>query len=106
MKENVVRISDLERELNHVDKCNLNLDIIIELANKHSFSIECGDMFAEVCSCYDNRLDKRITHYDYLTGRPIYEEVVIHRCTGTKEQEECYCGGDKRCCTFYPEYRK
>lgn len=64
MKEIVVRISDLEKELNHIDECNLNIDIIMELANKHSFSIECGDMFAEICNCYDTHLGRCITHYD------------------------------------------
>jgi hypothetical protein len=28
------------------------------------------------------------------------------RCWGTKEKDECDCGGDERRCNFYPEKRK
>lgn len=34
---------------------------------------------------------------------------IVHgtpRCWGTKECEECSCGGDETKCTFYPEKRR
>ena len=30
----------------------------------------------------------------------------ISRCNGTKEREECQCGGDESKCDFYPEKRE
>ena len=39
------------------------------------------------CSCYVNN-----------AGRA--------ECWGTRERDECRCGGYKELCTFYPEYRK
>lgn len=39
------------------------------------------------------------------SSTPVYErEVVV--CYGTKEKEECTCGGDKTKCDFYPEIRR
>jgi len=43
----------------------------------------------------------------YITGKypknndKIESEVGV--CWGTKEQEHCYCDGDKKKCDFYPE---
>lgn len=106
MKELVVRICDLEEELKYVDREDLNLSIVMELANKHSFNVECGDMFAEVCNCFEESKERRVVRYSSVTGYPIYDDVTVTRCVGTKEQDECSCGGDRRQCTFYPEYRK
>ena len=33
-------------------------------------------------------------------------ESEVGVCWGTKEKEECDCGGDKTKCTFYPEKRE
>jgi len=33
-------------------------------------------------------------------------ESEVGVCLGTKEREECDCGGDKTKCTFYPEKRR
>ena len=31
---------------------------------------------------------------------------LIHRCIGTKDCDECTCGGDEAECDFYPEKRE
>lgn len=33
-------------------------------------------------------------------------KVIKHECWGTRECDECNCGGDKSKCDFYPEKRK
>ena len=42
--------------------------------------------------------------YWRLDGLPIDKSVGI--CRGTKNMEECSCGGDRRKCDFYPEIRE
>jgi hypothetical protein len=44
--------------------------------------------------------------YDRYTGRPIPYMVNKGVCFGTKEQDECSCGGDRTKCDFYPEIRE
>ena len=34
-----------------------------------------------------------------------FQHGMRFRCYGTKEMEECTCGGDTRRCDFYPEKR-
>jgi hypothetical protein len=50
------------------------------------------------CDCYEEMRVKtpegRLTPY------------VLRRCKGTKEQEECTCGGDRTKCNFYPQKRR
>ena len=57
-------------------------------------------------------MDKCSSYYiqRYIKGwrnssTPIYEREV-EVCYGTKEEEECTCGGDRTKCDFYPEIRK
>ena len=45
------------------------------------------------CDCYHER-------------RNYPHDSVIGECWGTRERDECRCGGYKELCTFYPEYRK
>ena len=49
------------------------------------------------CDCYEEMRVKtpegRLTPY------------VLRRCKGTKDQEECTCGGDRAKCNFYPQKR-
>lgn len=42
-------------------------------------------------------------HWPEENGAMRYE---IGECWGTKEREECDCGGDTSKCTFYPEVRE
>ena len=52
------------------------------------------------CDCYD--VAEEI--FGWLNSdTPILKEVS--RCYGTKEREECACGGDRSQCDFYPEIR-
>lgn len=53
------------------------------------------------CSCYEER--KRCV-YDYPSYPPTFKTYGI--CLGTRECEECLCGGDESKCDFYPEKRK
>lgn len=55
----------------------------------------------DVCDCYHTR-DKRIRESFY--GKAIRE--LIGECWGTRERDECACGGDPSKCDFYPEKRK
>ena len=32
--------------------------------------------------------------------------TIVHKCNGTKERDECSCGGDRTKCDFYPEVRE
>ena len=38
-------------------------------------------------------------------GGPIYENINVPRCWGTKEKDVCNCGGDKSKCNFYRRVR-
>ena len=31
---------------------------------------------------------------------------IVHKCHGTRERDECSCGGDRTKCDFYPEVRE
>lgn len=35
-----------------------------------------------------------------------WENTIIGKCSGTKECEECSCGGDKSKCDFYDYIRE
>ena len=58
------------------------------------------------CSSYHDA-HKNIFTYDKFTGNcdGCYS-VPVGVCWGTKECEECHCGGDKSKCDFYPEVRE
>lgn len=53
------------------------------------------------CDCYYE--DKYLVDYTPLM-KPIYK--IIARCKGTRERDECSCGGDRTKCDFYPEVRE
>ena len=38
-------------------------------------------------------------------GAPIYENINVPRCWGTKEKDVCNCGGDKSKCNSYRRVR-
>lgn len=57
------------------------------------------------CDCYHTETKRRYT-YNPITGDPIGHDVDIGVCWGTKECEECSCGGNETKCDFYPEVRK
>ncbi len=49
------------------------------------------------CDCYRTI---ETFHHDY----PYYG--IVSTCNGTKEREECSCGGDRTKCNFYPDVRE
>lgn len=47
--------------------------------------------------------DYYCTQKYYANG---YLRSIKQECWGTKERDECSCGGDRTKCTFYPEIRE
>ena len=58
------------------------------------------------CDCYREGI-KSEPRYSQYTGNYVGSiDVKYEYCTGTKEQDECSCGGDRTKCDFYPEVRE
>ena len=57
------------------------------------------------CNCYRTQQKTRYT-YNQFTGSPIAHDIEVGVCWGTKETDECHCGGDRAKCDFYPEARE
>lgn len=53
------------------------------------------------CDCYD--VSEEIVDW-CADGSP--KTDLVSRCFGTKERDECSCGGDRSKCDFYPEVRE
>lgn len=34
------------------------------------------------------------------------DELIFDHCAGTKWKQQCFCGGDRSRCTFYPAIQK
>lgn len=56
------------------------------------------------CKSYHLQPKTRYTYHP-LTGSPIAHDIEVGVCWGTKECDECLCGGDMTQCDFYPEVR-
>ena len=56
------------------------------------------------CDSYRIESKKEYTYHP-ITGKPIRHDTMIGVCWGTKEIDECSCGGDRTKCDFYPEVR-
>ena len=56
------------------------------------------------CSCYHTK-EVRDYLFDPITREPIPYNQTVGVCYGTKERDECSCGGDECKCDFYPEKR-
>lgn len=56
------------------------------------------------CYCEDIKAEPRYNQYtgDYVGS----VDVKFAYCIGTKEQDECSCGGDHAKCDFYHEIRE
>ena len=52
------------------------------------------------CDCY--RVEEEIVGW-YTPNSP--KMALVHRCNGTKERDQCSCGGDRAKCDFYPTVR-
>ena len=57
------------------------------------------------CSSYHIEKKRQYT-YNTISGQRIGHDIEVGVCWGTKETDECSCGGDKTKCDFYPEVRK
>lgn len=57
------------------------------------------------CDCYRVKKIKQ-SCISQITGMPFWYDAEVSYCNGTKEREECSCGGDKTKCDFYPEVRE
>lgn len=57
------------------------------------------------CNCYHVQKQRRYTYHP-ITGDPIGHNIEIGVCWGTKEIDECACGGNETQCDFYPEIRE
>ena len=57
------------------------------------------------CSSY-HITAKKYYIYNAMTGASIAHERKVGECWGTRECDECYCGGDRRKCDFYEDVRK
>lgn len=55
----------------------------------------------EKCDCYHEG-------YEITGWLGPYEQIrkLRKRCNGTRERDECSCGGDRTKCDFYPEVRE
>ena len=60
---------------------------------------------ANKCKSYHIQPTLRYTYHPF-TGQPIAHDVEVGVCWGTKETDECSCGGDRTKCDFYPEVRE
>ena len=58
------------------------------------------------CDCYQEGIRPE-PRYSQYTGQYVKSvNVKYSYCNGTKEREDCSCGGDCDKCDFYPEIRK
>lgn len=61
-------------------------------------------MDKQICDCYE---EKSVWRYQYepILRRTLSKKITISVCNGTRECEECKCGGDRKKCDFYEEVR-
>jgi hypothetical protein len=56
------------------------------------------------CDCYHEQA-KTLCTYHPVTGQPFAHHIYVGVCWGTRERDECKCGGCEVKCDFYPEVR-
>ena len=56
------------------------------------------------CECYHTK-EKTTYTYNFRTGAPIPHDTGVGVCWGTRECDECNCGGDTSKCDFYEHVR-
>lgn len=61
-------------------------------------------MDKQICDCYQTKMVWRY-RYEPIIRRNLSKKIMIGICVGTRECEECICGGDKKKCDFYEEVR-
>ena len=55
--------------------------------------------------CDSYRLELEQHHFVDENGVPVYENINVPRCWGTKEKDVCDCDGDRSKCSFYERVR-
>ena len=58
------------------------------------------------CDCYREGIKAEPRYSQYTRAYVGAVDVKYEYCTGTKELDECSCGGDRTKCDFYPEIRE
>lgn len=56
--------------------------------------------------CDSYRLESEQHHFVDENGVPVYENINVPRCWGTKEKDACDCDGDRSKCSFYKSVRE
>lgn len=56
--------------------------------------------------CNSYRLELEQHHFVDENGVPVYENINVPRCWGTKEKDVCDCGGYRSKCSFYKSVRE
>ena len=56
--------------------------------------------------CDSYRLELEQHHFVDENGVPVYENINVPRCWGTKEKDVCDCDGDRSKCSFYKSVRE
>lgn len=56
--------------------------------------------------CNSYRLELEQHHFVDENGVPVYENINVPRCWGTKEKDVCDCDGDRSKCSFYKSVRE
>ena len=58
------------------------------------------------CDCYREGIKAEPRYSQYTRDYVGSVDVKYEYCAGTKEQDECSCGGDRTKCDFYPDIRE
>lgn len=61
-------------------------------------------MDKQICYCY-HTTERREPRYDKYGNFSHSLVMTVGICYGTRECEQCKCGGDKKKCDFYEEVR-
>ena len=95
-------------------KVPFSLDLLTELDKTVFIDLNDAKNVICKCDCFEEITEKSHISdfqrgmYYALTGSipPDLIEHVKTICNGTRECDECSCGGDRRNCTFYEEIRE
>lgn len=95
---------EVQNKDDHRRKCS-DCNFIIDSwhAYVYNYCPNCGAKMSKapyICECYRESVEIYYKN-DYRKS-----QRVVGRCIGTKEREECVCGGDENMCDFYPEKRR
>lgn len=57
----------------------------------------------KICDCYS--IERKCYFLKTISGQSVRNDYTIGVCNGTREREQCKCGGDTKKCDFYEEVR-